>query len=221
MNNIIAFIYPKTYINKIDSKIKSLGSFNKLTTSSFILSRLILECLIFLIFILIPIYGLLLSILFVILFHFLYEDILITSKLITRNKDMTKDAIMYFNILLLNINNYKSIEDLLLISSNIINNRFTKQLKVLLKGNNYQEALLELSSSIPNGILADYLKDMSICKSNQELEIIIHNLLNDLNENNLESLNKKIGLLPLKFSILVIIFLVIVLGLLIVLPKYM
>ena len=112
MNNIIAFIYPKTYINKIDSKIKSLGSFNKLTTSSFILSRLILECLIFLIFILIPIYGLLLSILFVILFHFLYEDILITSKLITRNKDMTKDAIMYFNILLLNINNYKSIEDL-------------------------------------------------------------------------------------------------------------
>ena len=221
MNNIIAFIYPKTYINKIDSKIKSLGSFNKLTTSSFILSRLILECLIFLIFILIPIYGLLLSILFVILFHFLYEDILITSKLITRNKDMTKDAIMYFNILLLNINNYKSIEDLLLISSNIINNRFTNQLKVLLKGNNYQEALLELSSSIPEGILADYLKDMSICKSNQELEIIIHNLLNDLNENNLESLNKKIGLLPLKFSILVIIFLVIVLGLLIVLPKYM
>lgn len=221
MNNIIAFIYPKTYINKIDSKIKSLGSFNKLTTSSFILSRLILECLIFLIFILIPIYGLLLSILFVILFHFLYEDILITSKLITRNKDMTKDAIMYFNILLLNINNYKSIEDLLLISSNIINNRFTNQLKVLLKGNNYQDALLELSSSIPEGILADYLKDMSICKSNQELEIIIHNLLNDLNENNLESLNKKIGLLPLKFSILVIIFLVIVLGLLIVLPKYM
>lgn len=221
MNNIIAFIYPKTYINKIDSKIKSLGSFNKLTTSSFILSRLILECLIFLIFILIPIYGLLLSILFVILFHFLYEDILITSKLITRNKDMTKDAIMYFNILLLNINNYKSIEDLLLISSNIINNRFTNQLKVLLKGNNYNEALLELSSSIPEGILADYLKDMSICKSNQELEIIIHNLLNDLNENNLESLNKKIGLLPLKFTILVIIFLVIVLGLLIVLPKYM
>lgn len=221
MNNIIAFIYPKTYINKIDSKIKSLGSFNKLTTSSFILSRLILECLIFLIFILIPIYGLLLSILFVILFHFLYEDILITSKLITRNKDITKDAIMYFNILLLNINNYKSIEDLLLISSNIINNRFTNQLKVLLKGNNYQDALLELSSSIPEGILADYLKDMSICKSNQELEIIIHNLLNDLNENNLESLNKKIGLLPLKFSILVIIFLVIVLGLLIVLPKYM
>lgn len=221
MNNIIAFIYPKTYINKIDSKIKSLGSFNKLTTSSFILSRLILECLIFLIFILIPIYGLLLSILFVILFHFLYEDILITSKLITRNEDMTKDAIMYFNILLLNINNYKSIEDLLLISSNIINNRFTNQLKVLLKGNNYQDALLELSSSIPEGILADYLKDMSICKSNQELEIIIHNLLNDLNENNFESLNKKIGLLPLKFSILVIIFLVIVLGLLIVLPKYM
>lgn len=221
MNNIIAFIYPKTYINKIDSKIKSLGSFNKLTTSSFILSRLILECLIFLIFILIPIYGLLLSILFVILFHFLYEDILITSKLITRNEYITKDAIMYFNILLLNINNYKSIEDLLLISSNIINNRFTNQLKVLLKGNNYQDALLELSSSIPEGILADYLKDMSICKSNQELEIIIHNLLNDLNENNLESLNKKIGLLPLKFSILVIIFLVIVLGLLIVLPKYM
>ena len=221
MNNIIAFIYPKTYINKIDSKIKSLGSFNKLTTSSFILSRLILECLIFLIFILIPIYGLLLSILFVILFHFLYEDILITSKLITRNEYITKDAIMYFNILLLNINNYKSIEDLLLISSNIINNRFTNQLKVLLKGNNYQDALLELSSSIPEGILADYLKDMSICKSNQELEIIIHNLLNDLNENNLESLNKKIGLLPLKFTILVIIFLVIVLGLLIVLPKYM
>lgn len=221
MNNIIAFIYPKTYINKIDSKIKSLGSFNKLTTSSFILSRLILECLIFLIFILIPIYGLLLSILFVILFHFLYEDILITSKLITRNEYMIKDAIMYFNILLLNINNYKSIDDLLLISSNIINNRFTKQLKVLLKGNNYQDALLELSSSIPNGILADYLKDMSICKSNQELEIIIHNLLNDLNENNLESLNKKISLLPLKFTILVIIFLVIVLGLLIVLPKYM
>ena len=221
MNSIIAFIYPRNYINKIDQKIKSLGAFNKLTTSSFILSRLILECLIFLIFILIPIYGLLLSILFVVLFHFLYEDILITSKLITRNEYITKDAIMYFNILLLNMDNYQSLEDLLLISSNIINNRFTNELKVALKGKNYQEALITLSLNIPSGIVADYLKDMSICKSNQELVTLINNLLNDLNADRVESLNKRISLLPLKFIILVIIFLVIVLGLLIVFPKYM
>ncbi len=221
MNSIIAFIYPRNYINKIDQKIKSLGAFNKLTTSSFILSRLILECLIFLIFILIPIYGLLLSILFVVLFHFLYEDILITSKLITRNEYITKDAIMYFNILLLNMDNYQSLEDLLLISSNIINNRFTNELKVALKGKNYQEALITLSLNIPSGIVADYLKDMSICKSNQELVTLINNLLNDLNADRVESLNKKISLLPLKFIILVIIFLVIVFGLLIVFPKYL
>ena len=215
MNSIIAFIYPRNYINKIDQKIKSLGAFNKLTTSSFILSRLILECLIFLLF---PIYGLLLSILFVVLFHFLYEDILITSKLITRNEYITKDAIMYFNILLLNMDNYQSLEDLLLISSNIINNRFTNELKVALKGKNYLEALITLSLNIPSGIVADYLKDMSICKSNQELVTLINNLLNDLNADRVESLNKKISLLPLKFIILVIIFLVIVLGLLIVFP---
>ena len=128
---------------------------------------------------------------------------------------------MYFNILLLNMDNYQSLEDLLLISSNIINNRFTNELKVALKGKNYLEALITLSLNIPSGIVADYLKDMSICKSNQELVTLINNLLNDLNADRVESLNKKISLLPLKFIILVIIFLVIVLGLLIVFPKYM
>ena len=221
MNNVVSFIYPKGYIDKIDNKIKSLGYSNKLTTSSFIITRLIIECIIFLVFILVPVYGLILSILFVVLFHFVYEDILINSKLISRNNKIMNDALLYFNMLLLSINSYKSIDDLLLISSNSINNSFTKELKVAIKGKNYQNALLDLGNYIPNSIISEYLKDMSICKNINELESIINNLLVELDRIKDEEITKKINILPFKFTILMILFLVVVITLLIVVPKYL
>lgn len=221
MNNIVSFIYPRSYIDKIDSKIKSLGSYNKLTTSSFIISRLIIECIIFLVFILVPIYGLILSILFTVLFHFLYEDILINSKLLARNNKIINDAKIYFNILLLSINSYKSIDDLLLISCNSVNNSFTKEMKVALKGKNYQKGLLDLGNYIPNSIITEYLKDMSICKDISELENILNNLLKELNRIDDDKITKKINILPFEFTIVMIIFLVAVITLMIIVPKYL
>ena len=131
------------------------------------------------------------------------------------------DALLYFNMLLLSINSYKSIDDLLLISSNSINNSFTKELKVAIKGKSYQNALLDLGNYIPNSIISEYLKDMSICKNINELESIINNLLVELDRIKDEEITKKINILPFKFTILMILFLVVVITLLIVVPKYL
>ena len=96
MNSFIYMLYPKRYINSLEKKFKRLGSSNKIDINIFLITRLILEFIIFILLLLIPVYGLILSILFTVLFHFLYEDLILNSRLIKREKiilDSLKDVL--------------------------------------------------------------------------------------------------------------------------------
>ena len=84
MNSFIYMLYPKRYINSLEKKFKRLGSSNKIDINIFLITRLILEFILFILLLLIPVYGLILSILFTVLFHFLYEDLILKDRKSTR-----------------------------------------------------------------------------------------------------------------------------------------
>ena len=71
MNNFINSVYPKKYLDDLNSRLAKLGSESKISLSTFLISRLVIEFLLFIVLILIPVYGIILSFLFTILFHYL------------------------------------------------------------------------------------------------------------------------------------------------------
>ena len=103
MNKVVTRIYPESVIKKYQSKINTLGSSTIIDVYTFILSRLLLEIILFILLVLIPKYGLIISTITVIFIHFLYEDILITSKIMNREERLDKDALEFFNLLSLGL----------------------------------------------------------------------------------------------------------------------
>ena len=93
MNKVVTRIYPESVIKKYQSKINTLGSSTIIDVYTFLLSRLLLEIILFILLVLIPKYGLIISTITVIFIHFLYEDILITSKIMNREERLDKDAL--------------------------------------------------------------------------------------------------------------------------------
>ena len=91
MNNFVKTLYPKKYLLSLNKKIKRLGIDNKMNLDTFLLTRLLIEFALFIGLLLIPVYGIFLSFLFTVLFHYLYEDLLINSRLIKRSEIIKKD----------------------------------------------------------------------------------------------------------------------------------
>ena len=79
MNSFVKVVYPKKYLLTLSKKIKRLGNENKMRIDTFLITRLLIEFVMFIGLLLIPVYGIFLSFLFTILFHYLYEDIFLTQ----------------------------------------------------------------------------------------------------------------------------------------------
>ena len=91
MNSFVKVVYPKKYLLTLSKKIKRLGNENKMRIDTFLITRLLIEFVMFIGLLLIPVYGIFLSFLFTILFHYLYEDMLINSRLLRRAEIIKSD----------------------------------------------------------------------------------------------------------------------------------
>ena len=150
MNSFIYMLYPKRYINSLEKKFKRLGSSNKIDINIFLITRLILEFILFILLLLIPVYGLILSILFTVLFHFLYEDLILNNRLVKREKRILDSLREGLELYLLGI---KYNQDNYLVFKRVVgelDNDLTKEIKYLMKRyNSFEEVLSNLVTMIP------------------------------------------------------------------------
>ena len=164
MNKVVTRIYPESVIKKYQSKINTLGSSTIIDVYTFLLSRLLLEIILFILLVLIPKYGLIISTITVIFIHFLYEDILITSKIMNREERLDKDALEFFNLLSLGLKSNASIYNVFLTTSKVCNNTLSKEFLEGLKKDNMEVCYTYVYNHIPNQDLKTYLEEMKLTK---------------------------------------------------------
>jgi len=215
MNNILIYIYPKIYLDKMDKKIKKLN--NNLTLNTFLKGRIIIEIILFIGLLLIPIYGLYLSILITLLFHYLYEDILINSPLIKKDKQMYEDVYYFLKIYSISLDSNYDPYEAFIYTSNIISNTFTKEVKKLKKEKlDYYTFIKKVNMIIPEDI------NINIDSLNKkEVKKEINKLLDILDNNNKIKIQNYINNIPLKVIIISIIFLTLVIFIILEGPKYL
>ena len=221
MNKVVTRIYPESVIKKYQSKINTLGSSTIIDVYTFLLSRLLLEIILFILLVLIPKYGLIISTITVIFIHFLYEDVLITSKIMNREERLDKDALEFFNLLSLGLKSNASIYNVFLTTSKVCNNTLSKEFLEGLKKDNMEVCYTYVYNHIPNQDLKTYLEEMKLTKDKEDLSKVVTNpnpvlsAKKDTKEQNF--LNK----LPLKAITSTIIYLALVLLLLLLAPKFL
>ncbi len=221
MNKVVTRIYPESVIKKYQSKINTLGSSTIIDVYTFLLSRLLLEIILFILLVLIPKYGLIISTITVIFIHFLYEDILITSKIMNREERLDKDALEFFNLLSLGLKSNASIYNVFLTTSKVCNNALSKEFLEGLKKDNMEVCYTYVYNHIPNQDLKTYLEEMKLTKDKEDLSKVVTNLNQVLNAKKDTKEQNFLNKLPLKAITSTIIYLVLVLLLLLLAPKFL
>lgn len=221
MNKVVTRIYPESVIKKYQSKINTLGSSTIIDVYTFLLSRLLLEIILFILLVLIPKYGLIISTITVIFIHFLYEDILITSKIMNREERLDKDALEFFNLLSLGLKSNASIYNVFLTTSKVCNNTLSKEFLEGLKKDNMEVCYTYVYNHIPNQDLKTYLEEMKLTKDKEDLSKVVANLNQVLSAKKDTKEQNFLNKLPLKALTSTIIYLALVLLLLLLAPKFL
>ena len=221
MNKVVTRIYPESVIKKYQSKINTLGSSTIIDVYTFLLSRLLLEIILFILLVLIPKYGLIISTITVIFIHFLYEDILITSKIMNREERLDKDALEFFNLLSLGLKSNASIYNVFLTTSKVCNNTLSKEFLEGLKKDNMEVCYTYVYNHIPNQDLKTYLEEMKLTKDKETLSKVVANLNQVLSAKKDTKEQNFLNKLPLKARTSTIIYLALVLLLLLLAPKFL
>lgn len=221
MNKVVTRIYPESVIKKYQSKINTLGSSTIIDVYTFLLSRLLLEIILFILLVLIPKYGLIISTITVIFIHFLYEDILITSKIMNREERLDRNALEFFNLLSLGLKSNASIYNVFLTTSKVCNNTLSKEFLEGLKKDNMEVCYTYVYNHIPNQDLKTYLEEMKLTKDKEDLSKVVTNLNQVLSAKKDTKEQNFLNKLPLKAIISTIIYLALVLLLLLLAPKFL
>lgn len=218
MNNFVKTLYPKKYLLSLNKKIRRLGIDNKMNLDSFLITRLLIEFILFIGLLLIPVYGIFLSFLFTILFHYLYEDLLINSRLIKRSEVIKDNFLTFIKLYLLGLGKNNDSYLVFKTVSKNINNDLTKEINYLnQKYNNYNDVVTNLINVIPEMSFDDNILMLS-SKDTKQASLAI---LADIEQDKKTDLEKKINVIPVKIVTLSIIFLAIVLLIILIGPKYL
>lgn len=218
MNNFVKVLYPKKYLVNLNKKIKRLGIDNKINIDTFLITRLLMEFIIFIVLLLIPVYGIVLSFLFTILFHYLYEDVLINSRIIKREQVIRNDLETFIKLYLLGLNQNNDAYLVFKMVSKNLDNDLTKEIVYLNKKyNNFNDVVTNLISVIPEYSFSD---DILMLSSN-DTKRVAEDILNKILEDKKVTRDKNISAIPVKIVLFSVIFLILTLLIILIGPKYL
>ena len=218
MNNFVKVLYPKKYLINLNKKIRRLGINNKIRIDTFLITRLLMEFIIFIVLLLIPVYGIILSFLFTILFHYLYEDVQINSRIIKREQVIRNDLETFIKLYLLGLNQNNDAYLVFKMVSKNLDSDLTREIVYLNKKyNNFNDVVTNLISVIPEYSFSD---DILMLSSN-DTKISAEGILNKILADKKVMQEKIISSIPVKIVLFSVIFLILTLLIIILGPKYL
>lgn len=218
MNNFVKVLYPKKYLVNLNKKIRRLGINNKIRIDTFLITRLLMEFIIFIVLLLIPVYGIILSFLFTILFHYLYEDVLINSRIIKREQVIRNDLETFIKLYLLGLNQNNDAYLVFKMVSKNLDSDLTREIVYLNKKyNNFNDVVTNLISVIPEYSFSD---DILMLSSN-DTKISAEGILKKILADKKVMQEKIISSIPVKIVLFSVIFLILTLLIIILGPKYL
>ena len=218
MNSFVKVVYPKKYLLTLSKKIKRLGNENKMRIDTFLITRLLIEFIMFIGLLLIPVYGIFLSFLFTILFHYLYEDMLINSRLLRRAEIIKSDLENFMKLYLLGLERSNDAFLVFKMVSRNIDNDLTKEINYLLpKYNNYNDIVTNLVNFIPEFSFSDSI----LLLSSKDTKKAATSIIEKTEQDKRIELEKNINSIPVKIIFISIIFLILVLLIILLGPKYL
>ncbi len=220
---LFSLIYRKKTIKEIEKKIKLLGINAKYNPYTFMNFRLLSSIFIFFMIIYLVDFGYILAPIIVYFYYTMLPTIYFNPKIKKRSHELDYDAMYFFEILALSLESGKNLIRALTLASNGINSTLSLEIREVLRqvelGKSLDEALDDLKTRIPSDTVNNII--LNIKESNLFGNSIIESLYNQIDyirEKLVLEQRAYISKLPLKISIISVLFFIPLLLLLILGP---
>ena len=222
-DSLFVKIYPKRTIDRVEDKIKLLGVYNHYNLFIVLNFRVIISLILFVLILIGSDIGYILAPVVAILFYYLSEKILLDYPIRKRAKKLEKEALFFFEVLLLTLEAGRNLGHALsLTTANIdseLSDEFKKTLSEVKLGKSLNEALNDMKKRIPSETINNAILNM--VESNMFGNSILVSLTNQidfLNNKQILDVKSEINKLPTKVSIISVIFFVPIMLLIILAP---
>jgi len=215
-------VYRKKTIKKYENKFKLLSSNIKIKYIDFLNIRLFGTLLIFILLLLFHNKGFIYAPIFSLIFYF-GLDYLLESKIKNRCDKLNYEAIFFFQVLVLTLESGKNLQGGLELTcksiDSEISNEFKKTLNEIKLGKTLNESLISMKSRIPSEEINTVLLNI------REATIFGNNIIESLNnqieylrDKKMLSIKAKINKMPMKISVVSVIFIIPIVLLLVLAP---
>ena len=210
-NELFKGLFNKNTIKRIEDKINLLGSSCSYDTLTFLSVRLITSVLLFILVLIMFEYGYILSIVFSILYFYLFEKIVLDSKIKKRTNRLNIDAIHFFEVLTLSLQTGRNLLEAISITVNSIDSELSYEFKKALRetkfGKSLTESLIDMQKNIPSDNINNII--LALTEANIYGSSIIETLYNQidyLREKRKMEVKAAISKIPTKISIISVLF---------------
>ena len=210
-NRIANLFYRDKTLNNINKKIKLLGTNNNYNAVTFMNIRIITSILVFFIVLYTFNIGYILAPIITYLYYIFLPNIYFNPKIKKRSKLLDNDAIYFFEILALSLESGNNLINAISITSKSIDSSISLEFREVIREVNYGKSLEEALDSMKQRIPSDIINNiiLNIRESNIFGNNIIDTLYNQIDyirERIILETRAYISKLPLKISIISVIF---------------
>ena len=222
-NKLSAMIYRDKTIKKLEKKAKLLGINTKYNLYTFMNIRILSSILLFFVILYLIDFGYILAPIIVYFYYCLLPNLYFTPKIKKRSKQLDYEAMYFFEILALSLESGNNLISALKTTSESIDSELSREIKEVIRevnlGSSLDEALDDLKTRIPSDTVNNIILNI------QESNVFGNNIIDTL-YNQIDYIREKLVLenrayiakLPLKISIISVIFFIPLLLLLILGP---
>ena len=222
-NSILNFLYREKTINELNKKIKLLGINNQENAIKFMNMRIISSILIFFMVLYLLDFGYILAPILTYIYYKVLPNLYFDSKIKKRRRQIDYDAMYFFEILALSLESGNNLINAIKVTSNSIDSSLAYEFRECIRsinlGKSLDEAMDDLKLRIPSEVVNNII--LNIRESNLFGNNIIDTLYNQIDyirERIILENRAYIAKLPLKISIISVVFFIPLLLLLILGP---
>lgn len=222
-NEITKNIYSNYSLNDIRNRMKLLGYEDDKHVLKFLNIRLLTSIIIFFMILYFVNWGYILSPIIVVLYYIFLPNLVIDSKIRKRKEKLESEAMYFFEILSLSLESGNNLYNAINVTSENIeselSNEFRKMMVDINYGKSFDEAINDMKERIPSDTINNIL--LNIRESNMFGNSIIgtlNNQLDYLRETKILETKAYISKIPLKISVISVVFFIPLLLLLILGP---
>ncbi len=204
-------IHTKNAIKYAEDKLNLLGVDNTLTPIKVLNLRFLVCVLVFILTLLVFRLGFILAPIFTFLAFQLFFPLYIDRKINERTKELEKDAGYFFEILVLSLEAGRNIKSAIEVTCKNIDSALSREFQKAVKDVNYgkdlNEALIELSARIPSDAINNIV--LNIRQSNtfgNNIISTIYSQIDYIREKRMLDIKGEISKIPVKISVISVIF---------------